>query len=97
MCQAQTLICECSLAFISPVGRQSLTFRACRLKWKPPSENSIDFKLQLRFPPSKTDLKHPDYYSKPVFVLHTWMGSEGGDGQYEPYDQLSVEDDEWEE
>ncbi len=62
----------------------------CSLKWKPPSENSIDFKLVLRFPPDKTG--SPDYYVKPVFQLHVWCGGK----DYELYDVMEVTDAEWE-
>ncbi|KAJ7030059.1 mRNA capping enzyme [Mycena alexandri] len=44
------------------------------LKCKPPSENSIDFKLVLRFPPLPEDPSHPDSHAKPVFLLHVWCG-----------------------
>ncbi|KAJ6589319.1 mRNA capping enzyme [Mycena capillaripes] len=63
------------------------------LKWKPPYENSIDFKLVLRFPPLPDNLSQPDFHAKPVFLLHVWCG----DTRYEQYDQMYVEDDEWEE
>ncbi|KAF7363583.1 mRNA-capping enzyme subunit alpha [Mycena sanguinolenta] len=63
------------------------------LKWKPPSENSIDFKLVLRFPPQPDDRSQPDFHAKPVFLLQVWCG----DTKYEPYDQMYVDDDEWEE
>ncbi|KII88307.1 hypothetical protein PLICRDRAFT_54147 [Plicaturopsis crispa FD-325 SS-3] len=62
------------------------------LKWKPPSENSIDFKLVLRFPPSPDDFNKPDLLAKPFFALHVWCGSD----KYEPFDSLFVTDDEWE-
>lgn len=67
-----------------------------RLKWKPPSENSIDFKLVLRFPPSQPNPKTPDFYAKPVFALHVWCGDDRGVPKYEQYDEMYVEDDEWE-
>ncbi|KAH8106803.1 mRNA capping enzyme [Cristinia sonorae] len=62
------------------------------LKWKPPSENSIDFKLVLRFPPSPKKASEPDYYAKPIFELHTWTGK----SNYEFFDVMHVKDDEWE-
>jgi len=62
------------------------------LKWKPPSENSIDFKLVLRFPPLRDNPSQPDFHAKPVFLLHVWCG----DTKYEQYDQMYVDDDEWE-
>ncbi|PFH51739.1 hypothetical protein AMATHDRAFT_74773 [Amanita thiersii Skay4041] len=66
------------------------------LKWKPPSENSIDFKLVLRFPPSKEDRKKPDFYAKPLFLLWVWCGDDRGKPKYEEYDTMHVKDDEWE-
>ncbi|KAF9789900.1 mRNA capping enzyme [Thelephora terrestris] len=66
------------------------------LKWKPPSENSIDFKLMLKFPPSPNDPSQPDFFAKPVFALYAWLGGEGPKAKYEPYDVMHVTDDEWE-
>ncbi|KAJ3527211.1 hypothetical protein NM688_g8157 [Phlebia brevispora] len=62
------------------------------LKWKPPSENSIDFKLVLRFPPSPEQPTKPDYFTKPIFELHVWCGGRN----YDFWDVLVVTDDEWE-
>ncbi|WVR05003.1 hypothetical protein IAU60_002015 [Kwoniella sp. DSM 27419] len=84
-------------------GHDGLIFTCCEteyvpgtdekiLKWKPPSENSIDFKLELRFPPSHQNPSEPDYYAKPEFLLYTWTG--GND--YEFYDHMGMEDEEWE-
>ncbi|KAK7693769.1 hypothetical protein QCA50_003341 [Cerrena zonata] len=66
------------------------------LKWKPPSENSIDFKLVLRFPSLPARPRDPDYFAKPVFELHTYCGDRTGIPQYEMYDVLQVDDHEWE-
>ncbi|KAK2466698.1 hypothetical protein APHAL10511_000956 [Amanita phalloides] len=66
------------------------------LKWKPPSENSVDFKLILRFPPLKDNLTKPDFCAKPFFLLYVWCGNERGKPKYEEYDSLHVEDEEWE-
>ncbi|KAI9057923.1 hypothetical protein FKP32DRAFT_1529842, partial [Trametes sanguinea] len=66
------------------------------LKWKPPSENSIDFKLVLRFPPTPGKPQVPDFQSKPVFELHVWCGDDRGKPRYEFYDVMHVEDEEWE-
>ncbi|KAF5330294.1 hypothetical protein D9619_005339 [Psilocybe cf. subviscida] len=63
------------------------------LKWKPPSENSIDFKLVLRFPPSRYKPSEPDWHAKPLFLLHVWCGGE----RYEQYDDMYMDDREWEE
>ena len=62
------------------------------LKWKPPSENSVDFKLELRFPPSKGAAGGVDFYAKPQFTLLQWCGA----NKYEYYDVMSVSDEEWE-
>ncbi|KAI9509344.1 mRNA capping enzyme [Russula earlei] len=67
-----------------------------RLKWKPPSENSIDFRLVLRFPPLSGSPTQPDLHAKPVFALHVWCGGEGANAKYEHWDTMHVSDDEWE-
>ncbi|KAF5389883.1 hypothetical protein D9757_003631 [Collybiopsis confluens] len=66
------------------------------IKWKPPSENSIDFKLVLRFPSIPTDSTRPDFSAKPVFLLHVWCGDQNGVPRYEQYDEMHVDDNEWE-
>ncbi|PWN96626.1 hypothetical protein FA09DRAFT_343830 [Tilletiopsis washingtonensis] len=72
------------------------------IKWKPPYENTIDFKLRLRFPPDlAVDPRGnvPDLSAKPFFALDQFVGRERGstsDG-YEYFDWLHVEDDEWEQ
>ncbi|RDB22263.1 mRNA-capping enzyme subunit alpha [Hypsizygus marmoreus] len=66
------------------------------MKWKPPSENSIDFKLVLRFPPMRNQPDKPDFHAKPIFLLYVWCGDERGVPKYEQYDEMYVEDDEWE-
>lgn len=65
------------------------------MKWKPPSENSIDFKLELRFPPLRNQPEKPDFHGKPVFLLHVWCGDERGVSKYELYDEMYVDDEEW--
>ncbi|GAA5899943.1 hypothetical protein JCM8208_005548 [Rhodotorula glutinis] len=62
------------------------------LKWKPPSENSIDFVLQLKFPPKRDHERQPDFYAKPVFMLLMNHGHEGS--HY--YDTMEVDDETWE-
>lgn len=62
------------------------------LKWKPPSENSVDFRLELRFPPSAADPAEPDFFAKPEFLLYTWLGGQA----YEHFDEMDVDDEEWE-
>ncbi|KAF9052172.1 mRNA guanylyltransferase [Rhodocollybia butyracea] len=66
------------------------------IKWKPPSENSIDFKLVLRFPPLFSNPSQPDFSAKPVFLLHVWCGDQNGVPRYEQYDEMYVDDNEWE-
>lgn len=63
------------------------------LKWKPPNENSIDFRIELRFPPSPLDPNECDYTAKPVFLLNQWCGGE----EYEFFDEMDVDDEEWEQ
>ncbi|KAG6820857.1 hypothetical protein H0H93_010684 [Arthromyces matolae] len=65
------------------------------MKWKPPSENSIDFKLVLRFPPLRNQPDKPDFHAKPVFFLYVWCGDERGKPKYEQYDEMYVDDEEW--
>ena len=103
---ARTRTCEpfLPLAFSHSVQpaehrrRALLCSRAARrsLKWKPPSENSIDFKLVLRFAPTPGKPKAPDFQTKPVFELHGWGGDDRGVPRYEFYDVMHVDDDEWE-
>lgn len=67
------------------------------LKWKPPSENSIDFKLVPRFPQDDEKPHEPDFFAKPVFLLYVWCGrDEHGRPKYEQYDEMYMDDDEWE-
>jgi len=69
-----------------------------RLKWKPASENSIDFKLKLRFPPSPHDPDTPNFTAKPAFLLYTWLGGSGNaNSSYEFFDSMDMTDEEWEE
>lgn len=72
-----------------------------RLKWKPPSENSIDFKLELRFPPLRDNPNEPDFYAKPVFLLNVWQGDSraangGKEAIYKYFDYMYLDDGEWE-
>ncbi|KAM0788526.1 hypothetical protein ACM66B_001654 [Microbotryomycetes sp. NB124-2] len=62
------------------------------LKWKPPSGNSIDFLLQLKFPASKDDTTRPDYTEKPVFMLMMNHGAAG----HVYFDTMEVDDETWE-
>ena len=63
-----------------------------RLKWKSAEENSVDFKLELRFPPLRHRPEQPDTTAKPVFVLSQWLGGDN----YEFFDTMYMSDDDWE-
>lgn len=43
-----------------------------------------------------SDPSQPELRAKPLFGLHVYCGEERGQPKYEPYDELLVEDDEWE-
>lgn len=73
------------------------------IKWKPVSENSIDFRLNLEFPPlepdsddpddpDETESALPDYDSLPAFHLSVFMG----DDTYKKWAEMYVTSDEWE-
>jgi mRNA guanylyltransferase len=74
------------------------------LKWKPESENSIDFRLNLEFPlldPDSEDEKEgrmspvPDYDAMPAFNLSVNYGSNRGEG-YRRYATMYMTSEEWE-
>ena len=69
-----------------------------RLKWKAPSENSIDFKLELRFPPIPGRPTEPDYAAKPAFILNVYHGDDRQrrEARYEYFDVMEVDNNEWE-
>lgn len=70
-----------------------------RLKWKSPSENSIDFKLELRFPP-KIGTGEVDFQAKPIFKLMACHEPSGGgrrEGRYEFFDLMEIPNEEWEQ
>ena len=65
------------------------------LKWKPPSENTIDFKLVLRFPPDFSkdcNGSIPDIWAKPIFELHWHLHGD----VHEYYDIMEMMDEQWE-
>lgn len=65
------------------------------LKWKPPSENSIDFKLILRFPPDFSkdcNGSIPDIWAKPIFELQWHLHGD----VHEYYDIMEMTDEQWE-
>lgn len=87
--QSDGLIFTCFMSGYTPGTDQKI------LKWKPPHENTIDFKLQLRFPP---DLEKdptgatPNYTAKPFFLLLQHVTGE----EHEPFDYLDMSNREWE-
>ncbi|CAN6660986.1 mRNA-capping enzyme subunit alpha [Trichomonascus vanleenenianus] len=70
------------------------------LKWKPPEENTVDFRLELEFPPytdpdlppGDPDATYTNYDDVPHCRLLVWTG--GSNDRY--YDDLHLEEDEWE-
>ncbi|KAK5022602.1 Dcp1p-Dcp2p decapping enzyme complex alpha subunit [Exophiala sideris] len=71
------------------------------LKWKPPSENTVDFLLHIQWAKIEPDPDDPDqspqddYYSFPTaFGLYIYHGN---DGDYAHVGNLHVEPAEWEE
>lgn len=62
------------------------------IKWKPPHENTIDFRLQLGlFPGVDGDINEPDYDACPEFELLVFHGN----GRSEHFANLYVSEDEW--
>ncbi|ORX62621.1 hypothetical protein DM01DRAFT_1403093 [Hesseltinella vesiculosa] len=61
------------------------------VKWKPANENSVDFKVHLRFPPSKSLPGVQDMSKKPRVDLMVWHG----DTHYEYFAELGISDEEW--
>ncbi|GAA5804259.1 mRNA capping enzyme, catalytic domain-containing protein [Helicostylum pulchrum] len=61
------------------------------LKWKPLNENSVDFKVELRFPGSRLP-GVSDYAATPRINLLVWQG--GND--YTFFAELGITDEEWE-
>ncbi|PKY02947.1 mRNA capping enzyme alpha subunit [Aspergillus campestris IBT 28561] len=72
------------------------------LKWKPPSENTIDFRLRLEFPllePDSDDeadgvsAPYPDYDAIPIFHLFVMLNG----NEYRHWAEMYVTPAEWEE
>lgn len=66
------------------------------LKWKPAEENTIDFKIELKFNLFKDEENNDQYYdydSKPKIELSVWKGGNA----YEYFNDLTLTDKEWEE
>jgi len=59
-------------------------------------ENSVNFELVLKSPPSQTDPSQLDFFAKLVFALCAWLGGEGPRAHYEPHNVMHVTDHEWE-
>ncbi|KAL2846729.1 mRNA capping enzyme, catalytic domain-containing protein [Aspergillus pseudodeflectus] len=72
------------------------------LKWKPPAENTIDFRLRLEFPVLEPDSDdeadgiaepYPDYDALPIFHLFVLLN----DKEYQPFGEMHVTPSEWED
>lgn len=72
------------------------------LKWKPPEENTVDFRMRLEFPLLEPDsgdeadgvsAPYPDYDAIPVFHLFVMVSA----GEYRPFGEMYVSPDEWED
>lgn len=70
------------------------------LKWKPPSENSIDFRLRLDFPLVDPDSEdeaggivepYPDYDAMPTCHIFTMYR----DNEYRPFGTMHLDEAEW--
>ncbi|KAG0197787.1 Dcp1p-Dcp2p decapping enzyme complex alpha subunit [Mortierella sp. GBA30] len=77
------------LIFTSSVAPYVPSTNVKMLKWKPPSENTIDFRLTLEFPQQQGV---QNYNQKPQFILHEWKGGQ----DYAPFGQMIVDDALWE-
>ncbi|RGP80618.1 mrna guanylyltransferase [Fusarium longipes] len=74
------------------------------LKWKPPEENTIDFRLRLSFPqvdPTESERREGitepfiDYDSIPKAELYVFKGNSGPD-KYEFFHDAYINEEEWE-
>lgn len=64
------------------------------LKWKPAEENTIDFRLEMKFHTAEDEEgEYYDYDLKPIFELYEWTGGE----DYVLFGHLTVSDEEWEQ
>lgn len=63
------------------------------IKWKPPHENTVDFRLELGDFPTATEMGEtfPDYDACPDWDLLVWHG----EGRNKYYASLHVTEDEW--
>jgi mRNA guanylyltransferase len=72
------------------------------LKWKPDDENSIDFRLNLSFPPSSHDpqeitTKTPfeDIPIGTIFQLYVWTGGNSGRDNHVCWGDMYVPKEDW--
>ena len=72
------------------------------LKWKPPAENTIDFRMRLEFPVLEPDTDdeadgvsepYPDYDATPIFHLFVMLNA----GEYRHFAEMHVTQTEWED
>ncbi|KAG0328942.1 Dcp1p-Dcp2p decapping enzyme complex alpha subunit [Dissophora globulifera] len=77
------------LIFTSAIAPYVPSTNTKMLKWKPPSENTVDFKLTLEFRNQNGAQNSPQ---KPQFLLFEWKGGQ----DYAPFGQMIVDDDQWE-
>ncbi|KAJ5721073.1 mRNA capping enzyme catalytic domain-containing protein [Penicillium malachiteum] len=72
------------------------------LKWKPPAENTIDFRMRLEFPVLEPDTDdeadgifepYPDYDALPIFHLFVMLNA----GEYRHFAEMYVTPTEWED
>lgn len=69
------------------------------LKWKPPHENTVDFRLRLGMFPMDVDEngeQFEDFDGKPEIELLVWHGNKKDDDGYQKFADLHLEDAEWE-
>ncbi|KAI8601675.1 putative mRNA capping enzyme alpha subunit [Dissophora ornata] len=77
------------LIFTSSVAPYVPSTNIKMLKWKPPSENTADFKLSLSF---QQQNGAQDRSQKPKFVLLQWQGGQ----EYSVFGEMVVDDEQWE-
>ncbi|KKK20459.1 putative mRNA capping enzyme alpha subunit [Aspergillus ochraceoroseus] len=72
------------------------------LKWKPPAENTIDFRMRLEFPILEPDSDDeadgltdpfPDYDALPIFHLFVLLNA----NEYQPFGEMFVTAPEWDD
>ncbi|TIA93666.1 hypothetical protein E3P81_00829 [Wallemia ichthyophaga] len=61
------------------------------IKWKDPSENSIDFRISLRFSASDDNTNTCDFAKKPLCELQQWEGGK----LYNWFDNWDISEEEW--